>query len=513
MNDDNNLNTSNTETTLPNTDVSSEVNKVDVAPVESVPVDQVNVQDVPQTPVVENTNPVVNNEVPTAVPETTPTVTETPAVNDVVNPATTVVAETPTMPVADGNVNVTNTPVNNIPPVQPNDFPGIQPNNVPPVQSNVNNVPPVNTTKKTPIGLFIGIGAGVLVLIVVILLLVLKPFGGGGGSLSGPKGVVEKYVNNLIVKGYGENFALVSIPENHFVETTDYVEFAQKKSDYQGLDGFKVKTIQELSLEETKGMYTVILTNESEMIKNISVNVENVNGWKVVEDNLFIKDWSIIVPKGTKVTIGGKEVPESLLVDDATSKNTVKYNIPAITSTKKTIVLNNPLQTMTVEETPLSANSGKKYEMILNNQELVDKAYAYIKDTWNQMYTSYVGKENVSDVASKYFDSSVDINNVDVYYNQSLGKIGDKSEKDFKILEVIAREEKPNYVLTDELIQLNFGYKLSWIYAPTYSSKENPKEMTRYSKIVLKYDGSSFKIYDVLDSKLFSYANYFTNDY
>ena len=315
MNDDNNLNTSNTETTLPNTDVSSEVNKVDVAPVESVPVDQVNVQDVPQTPVVENTNPVVNNEVPTAVPETpvvetTPTVTETPAVNDVVNPATTVVAETPAMPVADGNVNVTNTPVNNIPPVQPNDFPGIQPNNVPPVQSNVNNVPPVNTTKKTPIGLFIGIGAGVLVLIVVILLLVLKPFGGGGGSLSGPKGVVEKYVNNLIVKGYGENFALVSIPENHFVETTDYVEFAQKKSDYQGLDGFKVKTIQELSLEETKGMYTVILTNESEMIKNISVNVENVNGWKVVEDNLFIKDWSIIVPKGTKVTIGGKEVPQ-----------------------------------------------------------------------------------------------------------------------------------------------------------------------------------------------------------
>ena len=217
MNDENNLNTSNTETTLPNTDVNLEVDKVDVAPVESVPVDQVNVQDVPQTPVVENTNPVVNNEVPTAVPETpvvetTPTVTETPAVNDVVNPATTVVAETPAMPVADGNVNVTNTPVNNIPPVQPNDFPGIQPNNVPPVQSNVNNVPPVNTTKKTPIGLFIGIGAGVLVLIVVILLLVLKPFGGGGGSLSGPKGVVEKYVNNLIVKGYGENFALVSIP-------------------------------------------------------------------------------------------------------------------------------------------------------------------------------------------------------------------------------------------------------------------------------------------------------------
>lgn len=512
MNDNNNLNTSNAETTLPNVNNSSETNNVDVAPVVNVPVDQVSVQDVPESPVVENTNPVVTNEVPASVPET-------PAVNDVVNPATTVAAETPAMPVADGNVNVVDTPVNNIPPVQPNDFPGIQPNvpqqpnNVPPVQPNMNNVPPVNTTKKTPIGLFIGIGAGVLVLIAVILLLVLKPFGGGGGALSGPKGVVEKYVNNLIVKGYGENFALVSIPENHFVETSDYVEFAQKKSDYQGLDGFKVKTIQELSLEETKGMYTVILTNESEMIKNISINVENVNGWKVVEDNLFIKDWSIIVPKGTKVTIGGKEVPQTLLMDDATSKNTVKYNIPAITSTKKTIVLNNPLQSMTVEETPLSANSGKKYEMVLNNQEIVDKAYAYIKDTWNQMYTSYVGKENVSDVASKYFDSSVDINNVDVYYNQSLGKIGDNSEKDFKILEVIAREGSPNYVLTDELIQLNFGYKLSWIYAPSYSSKENPKEMTRYSKIILKYDGSSFKIYDVLDTRLFSYANYFTSDY
>ena len=93
-----------------------------------------------------------------------------------------------------------------------------------------------------------------------------------------------------VSKSYGDNFALVSIPENHFVESSDYIEFIQKKSDYQALDGFKIQKVNELNLEETKGSYEVILMNESQLLKNISINIENVNGWKVVENNLFIKE-------------------------------------------------------------------------------------------------------------------------------------------------------------------------------------------------------------------------------
>ena len=167
---------------------------------------------------------------------------------------------------------------------------------------------------------------------------------------------------------------------------------------------------------------------------------------------------------------------------------------------------------MTVEETPLLSNNGKKYEIILNNQELVDKAYSYVKDTWNQMYASYIAKENVSDVASKYFDSSVDINNIDLYYTQAFSQLVSGNEKDHKMLEVVSREDGPNKVLASDLIQLNFGYKLSWLYDYTYSA-DDLREMTRYSKMILKYDGSSFKIYDVQDTKLFSYSNQFTDDY
>ena len=452
--------------------------------VESVPV-------VPETPVVE-VQPVMNTPVSEVTPvvESVPVVPETPVVE--VQPA----AQAPSVPVAQSE-----------PVVGP--VPAV--NNVPTSGAGVTPSGNGEAKKELPVGLFIGGAVGAVVLIIVIILLVLKPFG-GGKTLGGPKGVVDKYINNLITLSYGNNYELVDIPENSFLDTNDYIEYVQKKSEYQGLAGFKIEEIIELNVDETSGMYSVVLMNEAGNTKNIGVNLKSNNGWKVEESNFYIKEWSLIVPKGTTVTIDGKEVSNSLIVEDATSANTVKYTIPAITSTKKEIILNNPLQSMTVEETPLLSNSGKKYEIILNNQELVDKAYAYVKDTWNQMYASYIAKENVSDVASKYFDSSVDINNVDVYYNQSFKQLVTSNEINHQLLEVVTREDGPNKVLSDELIQLNFGYKLSWLYDYTYSS-DQLREMTRYSKMILKYDGSSFKIYDVQDTKLFSYSNYFTNEY
>jgi hypothetical protein len=143
---------------------------------------------------------------------------------------------------------------------------------------------------------------------------------------------------------------------------------------------------------------------------------------------------------------------------------------------------------------------------------LVDKAHTYIKDTWNQMYASYLGKENVSDVASKYFDNSVDINNIDLYYNQSFSKLIGKNEVDFKMLEVV-NGSSSSLVLTDELIQVNFGYKLAWTHDYSSILTDELREMTRYSKIILKYDGASFKIYDVLDTKSFSYNSHYTEEY
>lgn len=417
-------------------------------------------------------------------------------------------------PVVTQTPNVTQEPMMQTPVDQaPMDMQPSQPMpNGTPVQQ-YGQVPPVQPApeKKSKTGLIIGIVIGAAVLIIAgILIFVLGK--GGGGALSGPKGVVETYVNNLISKNYSENFTMVSIPENHFVEAKDYIDFVQNKDAYKNLEGYTVTSVEEFLADETTGMYNVILTNESQMIKNISVNLENKDGWKVTENNLFIKDWSIIVPKGTTVKIGEKEVPSTLLSADAPDANSDKYVIPAITSTKKTIVLTNTIGTKTLEETPLVANSDKKHEMLLENQDITTKAYNYIKDTWNQMYTSYISGENVSDVATKYFDSSVDINNVDVYYTQSFSKIVDNTDKNHTLLEVI-NGKKSNYILTNDLIQLNFGYKLSWIYDPTYSSTDRLRTMTRYSKIILKYDGTSFKIYDVQDERLFSYANYFTLDY
>lgn len=353
--------------------------------------------------------------------------------------------------------------------------------------------------------------------IIIIILLLLAALGGGayyffilnGNGSNNPKALAKKYVNNLIKKKYEANYDIVYIVPDAFVKKNDYLDFVQKQSKYEGITEKSITDVSETLLTLEDGKYEVVLKDKNNIESKLVVELKNDkdNGWKVVENSFYIKNWAMVIPKNTTLYIDGEQVDGKYVVEDSTiSPRQVKYVIPAITSTKKTIKLENPLQTKELEVTPLSSNSGDSYTIELNDNELVTKAFEYIRNTWNGIYTDYINGVDISDVKNKYFDSTVPVENIETYYVNGLNHLTEGSSGykyvNYKVLSVVANENKPCYVSTDKMITINFKYKISYNWS--FSMANETRIAKNVSSIRLVLDGDSFKIAEITDEKLFN---------
>ncbi len=358
-------------------------------------------------------------------------------------------------------------------------------------------------------------------LIIFVVLLLLCAIGGGvyfflfkGGVPSTPDKIAKTYIQHIIDKKYDDNYNLVYIVDNTFIENNDYLQFVQTENKYETINSKKIEKVEEKLKTEKDATYIIHLVNEDKTESTLEVNLKQVDGaWKVVESNFYITNWEFITAKGAVVTIDGKEVPRKFIKEDTTLKSyKEKYSIPAITATKKAIILKTNIGEYQTDFTPLGSNSQIEFKILLTDTDLANKAFNYIKETWNNIYKDYTNKVDVSEVKEKYFDSSVDINDINKYYTESMKSLTSGDNYNYQMIEVIPRDGKENYVFGDDLIYLNFGYKLTWKWALTKTYIWD-KDMTRWSNIYLKVDGDSFKIYLVPDEKLFSWANQFNHDY
>ena len=360
-----------------------------------------------------------------------------------------------------------------------------------------------------------------IALIIILLLVLLAGAGVGAyflffnGNGSSPDKIAKKYIQNLIDKKYDENFDYVYIIDDTFIEKNDYAEFAKTEKKYNEISNKKIDKVEEKLKTETDAKYLVNLTASDKSKSSVEVNLKYVNDkWKVVEENFYIENWEFKAIKGSTVTINGKEVPRTYLEEDLTLVYTEKYRIPAITPTEKTIVAKNNLGETSEQFTPSLDDDIKTFNFALSNTEVVNKAFEYIKNTWNGMYEDMKNNVEISEIKNKYFDESVDIEKVTIYYNDLKSQLK-YSDKNHLMVEVIPRPNSENAVYGNDLIGLNFGYKITWSYTTGFVSTNH--HMTRYSNIMLKLDGDindgSFKIYNVTDEYLFSYVNSFTHQY
>ena len=262
--------------------------------------------------------------------------------------------------------------------------------------------------------------------------------------------------------------------------------------------------------------YNVSLSDSNGNSIKIDVEVieRTINDYRIDESDIYINNYLFSVPKNTTVYIDDYEVDKSLIAKE--NNNQDYYLLPAIASNEKTFKLVNKLATNETKVIPSESNDAYKFSIKISD-DLKNRAYSFIKDTWNSMYNSYYNKENVSNVM-KFFDKKYEENDVKEYYTKSFNKISTGltsigKYQNYKISSIIDKPVDPCVVVTDELIKVNFGYTLKWKWKYSGANSSVKMSMNRYSSIVLKVMGDSFVIYDVSDSGLFNYTSQYTRDF
>ena len=222
----------------------------------------------------------------------------------------------------------------------------------------------------------------------------------------------------------------------------------------------------------------------------------------------------IKVPKNTKMYI------DELLVEDSFKTSSTMYidtyTLPYISKTTKSIKLENKLGSKELELKVDEEKNEQVFKIELS-EDLKNKAYDFIKNSWNTMYKNYRNKKNVSTV-KKYFYDEFTTSDINKIYKTSFKKItkGLTSIGEFNnynISNIVDNKKEKSYIESDEIITVNFGYTLKWRWKYINADSAVKMSMNRYSSIMLKYDGQKFAIYDIIDNGLFNYANQYTRDF
>ncbi len=328
-----------------------------------------------------------------------------------------------------------------------------------------------------------------------------------------PKSMVEGYINALIKKDYKEAIKYIYLPDNSFVNSKDMESFIKTKYYYNDIDKMQISDV----IEEEQTLYKVILSDSNENTIKININLieRTVNDYRIEESDIYITDYMISVPKNTDVFIDNYEVRKELLIKNNNDEDI--YLIPAIGAFEKDFRLVNKLSTKETKVTPINSSDIIKLSIELSNNELKEKAYSFIKTTWNNMYTGYSKKDDISNYM-KYFDESFKVDDVKNYYSKGFKKISTGLTsigkfQSYKITNIIDNEEEPSIIINDELIKVNFGYSLSWKWKFAGANSAVKMNMNRYSSLVLKVKDDSFVIYEVPDIGLFNYTSQYTRDF
>lgn len=327
----------------------------------------------------------------------------------------------------------------------------------------------------------------------------------------------RNFVNALMKSNNKKAFKCVDVVDSDFVTKED-IEKYLPKTEYQDIIGAKGKitNIYSGSGLTSKNVYVTISSGIGKNKNTKSVTVKCVlnddNRWKVDLTEAYVKDWKISVPGSSKVTVDGKDLDEKYKVESDNLYD--NYVIPAITKSEKEIKISTDSFGETITKvTPTSSSYVKKIDMEPND-ETVKSAYEFVKNTWNAMYKEYVAGSDVSSI-TKYFDSSVSQETIEQCYKNGFETLtrGTSNYKyvNYVMTDVVDRKNYQNYVSTNEIVTLNFGYTLNWNWE--FPSANELRTMNRYSSIRLKKDGDTWKIYDVTDTRLFSYSNQYTKNF
>lgn len=340
------------------------------------------------------------------------------------------------------------------------------------------------------------------------------------------KQIATAMTTAVVNKDYKTILALMNLNGDGSFVTEDDIAFQLPRSGYSGLlDVTDTSKIETKVVDKTKTAiyakaYQATGNGEPQELADITLKLNDNNEWVVSSRDFVNENFSFRAPSGdVTITVNGKDITNNAAVTKKTKTGDTAlctdYTLPKVGVKTVKINLKSANYDFTKELDTASNNSiSEKTEAFYDPDDTEkDTITAYIKDTWNNLYSDWESGKKATD-ETQYLSDKADIDILKTIWDgfQSITEPSATSSKgndSFKMEKVLINSDADTSYLTDSIILVNFKYELHWRYILANRSQQS----RRLSNMLIEKTKDGYKIYEIGDTKLFTYANSFTKEW
>lgn len=367
----------------------------------------------------------------------------------------------------------------------------------------VNNTPKKPMTKSTKI--IIGVIALVVVAFVVLFVVL--------GNITNPKNVAKEYIQAVINKDGNRLYSYLNISgDSTFVSKKVFSDYVKEELEDTSITNYKITDVEYSTgkLQATVKFTYTTKNSSSEsngkvsLTKNKSKKYVFFDNWKISDsiNTTVVKDYTLKVTKGSKLTFGGINVDKKYLNSSKSSNEYDVYVLPQVFAYETVVkaVLPSGLE---IEEkvTPSSYNSN--HTVSFDEDSMTDAAKNKIievaKKDITTIYTSAIAKKSFADIKSNFNVSGNDLTKLEQSYNEFVSDLGSESNilTSFTVTDATVYDidlDSNGYI--DVEFKVNYDYTIKY---NDYSNNEKTHSDSDYDymDVKLTYNKGSYYLVDV----------------
>lgn len=381
---------------------------------------------------------------------------------------------------------------------------------------------PVNDSKpRQPMSKQKKIIMGVVALVVIALAVVYNQL----STLTSPKEIAKDYISAVVEKDADKLFKHVNVDKNNpFVSKKVFNEIVKTSTDDDksetDIESYTIKNTEYSSDKKTVKIKVSVKLKETSYENDLIVSLTKqdkkkwlfFDNWKLSESetkSLFVKDYKINAPTGSKVTYAGIDVDKKYLDKSKTTSTTDVYILKQVFSVATDIKVELP-SGFKIEKsiTPSQYSNSYTAKISLDNLDSKEqqKITDIVKNDLDVIYDGLINKKEFKDISSKLSCSGEDTKKIEANYKELLSDSETSSTTltsiDFTVLKLTDLD------ITDDgyyKFDIRIDYKYSIKYTNTFSEEEQTKESSKYSYIDFTYSNKDNKYKLVEVDELVSY--------
>lgn len=333
-----------------------------------------------------------------------------------------------------------------------------------------------------------------------------------------PEYVAQKFFENLLTNDYETALTCFNgSAETPFFTGAD-IEWYLPRSDYADILSLNYENyvVSAYTQDSASGRAECIVHVEDENSESgwtfkLHLKLNNKNEWIIDDEDFYIKDYYLVVPGGSVVTIDGVEVSNNYEHDKYGSTRLRQlYKIDCIGKSEKLFAVNAESTFGTIEENLYPVTNDIEEPYVINVYYIETEGYKALGDLWIAFYNGFKEGKTYSDMLH-LLSPTADPKTAEVIMSsiEQLTENGDCYDFIISNVNEMADPEWKSEYLTTNIITMAFNYTINW--TENHAWGPEPQTMNNYDNLLIYYDGTNWTVHENSYNQFFGYLNSLTN--